>query len=81
MTNTDASTGAENPPQDNPRVRVRNHTVRLPGFLKPEAELGLGDAIKLATASVGVKPCAGCLGRAASLNRWMRFTGPRRGGM
>jgi hypothetical protein len=50
------------------------HRVRLPGFLKEE-ELGLGDAFKRVTRSVGIAPCGGCEKRALALNRWMRFTG------
>ena len=54
-----------------------SHQVRLPGFVTDE-EIGLGDVIKRATSYVGIKPCGGCEGRAAALNRWMTF-GPRRG--
>ena len=50
--------------------------VRLPGFLI-EKELGLGDAIKRATAGVGIRPCAGCERRVVALNRWLVFTGWR----
>jgi hypothetical protein len=49
------------------------HRVRLPGFLVEE-EIGLGDVIKRTTYAMGIKPCAGCEKRAASLNRWMTFT-------
>jgi hypothetical protein len=49
------------------------HRVRLPGFLIDE-EIGLGDVIKKTTYSIGIKPCGGCEGRAAALNRWMRFS-------
>jgi hypothetical protein len=49
------------------------HRIRLPGFIKEE-EMGLGDAIKKITYTMGIKPCAGCEKRAAALNRWMRFT-------
>ena len=44
--------------------------VRLPGFLIDE-EIGLGDLIKRATYSMGVKPCSGCQKRAEVLNRWV----------
>jgi hypothetical protein len=47
--------------------------VRLPGFLI-EHEIGLGDVIKRATSVIGIRPCAGCQRRAATLNRWMRFS-------
>ena len=47
--------------------------VRLPGFLS-EKEIGLGDVIKRATSSIGIRPCRGCERRAAALNRWMTFS-------
>jgi hypothetical protein len=49
------------------------YRVRMPGFVR-EQEVGLGDVIKRATASAGIRPCGGCLGRAATLNRWVVFT-------
>jgi hypothetical protein len=49
------------------------HRVRLPGFIIEE-EIGLGDVIKKVTYAMGIKPCAGCERRAATLNRLMRFT-------
>jgi hypothetical protein len=48
-------------------------TVRLPGFLIEE-EIGLGDAIKYVTNAMGIQPCGGCEKRAATLNRWVRFS-------
>ena len=54
---------------------------RLPGFVSHE-EVGLGDVIKRATYALGIrptKPCGGCTRRAAALNRWMTFSGRRRG--
>jgi hypothetical protein len=50
--------------------------VRLPGFTA-ETEVGLGDVIKRATSLAGIRPCGSCLERAASLNRWMVFSGRR----
>ena len=50
------------------------YRVRLPGFVSEE-DVGLGDAIKRATSTVGVTPCGGCGRRAAALNRWMVFSG------
>lgn len=50
--------------------------VRLPGFVSDE-QLGLGDAIKRATAHIGIKPCGRCEQRAAALNHWMVFSGRR----
>jgi hypothetical protein len=49
------------------------HQIRLPGFLI-EKEIGLGDVIKRATYSIGIRPCQGCERRAAALNRWMTFS-------
>jgi hypothetical protein len=50
--------------------------VRLPGFTA-ETEVGLGEVIKRATSLAGIRPCGSCLERAASLNRWMVFSGRR----
>jgi hypothetical protein len=47
--------------------------VRLPGFIIEE-QVGLGDLIKKASYAMGIKPCAGCEKRAASLNGWMMFS-------
>jgi hypothetical protein len=64
------------------RQNVRNKTedstyrVRLPGFITDQ-EIGLGDLIKRATSTIGIKPCGGCTRRAAALNRWMVFSGKR----
>lgn len=52
------------------------YRARLPGFITEE-EIGLGDVIKRATSAVGIKPCGGCSRRAATLNRWMVFSGSR----
>lgn len=61
--------------EEEPRPR---HLARLPGFVA-DTPVGMGDVIKRATASVGVRPCGGCEQRAAALNRWIGFTGrPRR---
>ena len=49
------------------------HRIRLPGFIKEE-EIGFGDVIKRVTYAIGIKPCTGCEKRAATLNRWIRFT-------
>jgi hypothetical protein len=51
--------------------------IRLPGFVSDE-DIGLGDVIKHATASIGIRPCGGCLRRAESLNRRIVFTGHRK---
>jgi hypothetical protein len=52
------------------------HRVRLPGF-SAEKAVGLGDVMKRTTSLVGIRPCGSCLERAASLNRWVVFTGRR----
>lgn len=62
-----ASAERKQPPEREP------HRVRLPGFLI-EDDVGLGDAIKKVTYSMGIAPCGGCERRAAALNRWVRFT-------
>lgn len=55
------------------REERQAYRVRLPGFVRDE-EVGLGDVIKRATYSVGIRPCGGCAQRAATMNRWMVFT-------
>jgi hypothetical protein len=40
-----------------------------------EHDVGLGDVIKRATSAIGFTPCGGCARRAATLNRWLVFTG------
>jgi hypothetical protein len=52
------------------------YRVRLPGFITGE-EVGLGDVIKRATSTLGIRPCGGCSRRAATLNRWVTFSGRR----
>lgn len=47
--------------------------LRLPGFVR-DRDIGLGDAVRKATYAVGIRPCGGCQSRAATLNRWVRFT-------
>jgi hypothetical protein len=51
--------------------------VRLPGFVGEE-NIGLGDVVTRMTSAFGIRPCGGCLDRAAALNRWMMFS-PRKG--
>jgi hypothetical protein len=47
--------------------------VRLPGFINEE-DIGLGDVVKRATSTVGIKPCGSCAERARRLNSWLVFT-------
>jgi hypothetical protein len=56
------------------------YQVRLPGFVTNE-DIGLGDVIKRVTSAVGIRPCGGCEGRAAALNRWLVFSGNRSRGL
>jgi hypothetical protein len=58
------------------RRERKPHRVRLPGFVSDQ-DVGLGDAIKHATSTVGIRPCGGCERRAAMLNRWFVFSGRR----
>jgi hypothetical protein len=63
-----AGKAAQETRSETPRIRVR-----LPGFIRDE-EVGLGDVIKRATYSVGIRPCGGCGRRVAALNRWVMLT-------
>ncbi len=60
-------------PETKQQEERQPYRVRLPGFVGDE-EVGLGDVIKRATYSVGIRPCAGCGRRAAALNRRVVFT-------
>jgi hypothetical protein len=51
---------------DRPQVPPRH--VRVPGFMTGD-EIGLGDAVKRITSTLGVRPCGGCERRAAALNQ------------
>ena len=59
----DYAANSEAEPQNSGSRPLR---VRLPGFVG-DTEIGLGDAIKRATASLGVSPCGGGTRRAAAL--------------
>ncbi|MFC8618020.1 hypothetical protein ACFT9M_16615 [Micromonospora purpureochromogenes] len=48
--------------------------LRIPGFVNDQ-DVGLGDVVKRVTSMAGVKTCRGCEGRAATLNRWVTFSG------
>ena len=61
------------PKRETERQEPQPYRVRLPGFVKDE-QVGLGDVVKRATYSLGIRPCGGCGQRAAALNRWMVFT-------
>lgn len=52
---------------DNIDARRRPRRIRVPGFVGEE--VGLGDVIKRATSSFGIRPCAPCSERATGLNQ------------
>jgi|tagenome__1003787_1003787.scaffolds.fasta_scaffold19196061_2 hypothetical protein len=52
------------------------HEIRLPGFI--DERIGLGDAIKRATSTMGIRPCGPCAERAARLNQRVVFSPWRR---
>ena len=54
------------------------HELRLPRFVSHE-DVGLGDVIKRASSAAGIRPCGGCVHRAAQLNRWLGFRSQRTG--
>ncbi|HEY7209611.1 MAG TPA: hypothetical protein VH477_05000 [Bryobacteraceae bacterium] len=54
--------------------RVPPYKINLPALIT-EDEVGLGDVVKRVTATIGFRSCAGCERRAATLNRWLAFTG------
>jgi hypothetical protein len=60
-------------PTTTDKMQSTPHKLRLPGFITDQ-EIGLGDLVKRITYVAGIKPCGGCEGRAAALNRWMVFT-------
>jgi hypothetical protein len=61
---------------DNRKSERSAHRGRLPGFVTDE-DIGLGDVVKRMTYAIGIRPCGGCEGRAAALNRWVAFSGRR----
>lgn len=63
----------DRPPDRPDRPRFE---IRVPGFVGDEG-VGLGDAIKRATATAGIRPCGGCARRAEALNRVVTFRGSR----
>jgi hypothetical protein len=71
MSNEDEQMGGRT--ERKPRKPYR---VRLPGFVSDQ-DVGLGDAIKRASSTVGIRPCDGCNRRAETLNRWFAVSGSR----
>jgi hypothetical protein len=66
---TEATKGSQSGRQER-----QPYHMRLPGFIRDE-DIGLGDMIKRATSAIGIRPCGSCEQRAATLNRWLTFTG------
>ncbi len=85
MDRTENSTDKKSVKYDNTASKATEHTepvdgkephhLNIPGFIKEE--IGLGDAFKRVTYTLGIKPCGGCQRRAAALNRWLVLS-PRR---
>ena len=63
--------------EDEENAPPARRTVRLPVFVSDEP-VGLGDVIKRATSTIGIKPCGGCAQRATRLNSRVAFTGRRK---
>lgn len=49
--------------------------VRIKVPVELRRDIGLGDAVKRVTSSLGITPCAPCQQRAATMNRYITFTG------
>lgn len=62
--------------KDEKKTERQPYRMRFPGFISDE-EVGLGDIIKRAASTAGIKPCSGCGRRAAALNRWLTFRATR----
>lgn len=56
--------------------QAQAYRIRIPRFVTDE-DLGLGDALKRVTSSMGIKTCGGCQRRAALLNHWLVLSGGR----
>ncbi|MFF6772562.1 hypothetical protein ACFY8W_03260 [Streptomyces sp. NPDC012637] len=72
---TEPDSRAARDSRDSRRHDRPRHQVRIPGFAREGAEIGLGDAVARATKAVGIRPCGGCGRRAEALNRWMTIGG------
>jgi hypothetical protein len=53
------------------------YRVTLPGFIVDE-DIGLGELVQHVTYAFRIKLCSGCRRRAATLDRWVVFTGGAR---
>lgn len=63
-------------PLKKPMSDARPYRVRLPGFVT-DHDVGLGQAVKRVTSALGIRHCAGCQRRAATMDRWVTFSGRR----
>ena len=54
---------------------VQPRRLRLP--IPITKDVGLGDVVKRTASALGIKPCGGCDGRAAALNRFLVISGRR----
>ena len=50
--------------------------IQVPGVRRA---VGLGQAVKRVTTSLGIRPCGGCHRRASALDRFVVLVPPRRG--
>ena len=50
----------------------RPHNMRLPMFVADEP-VGLGDVLKHATSTIGIRPCGGCAKRGGARTVWSRL--------
>ena len=49
--------------------------VRIHVPVEMRHDVGLGDAVKRLTSSVGIQPCGPCQQHAAAMNHYLTFTG------
>jgi hypothetical protein len=59
--------------------RQAKSVVKVPVPFAMTEDVGLGDAIKRLTSTVGISPCEGCARRAAYLDQRVVFTSRRDG--
>jgi hypothetical protein len=77
LTQAEQARVTQQPDNDRQSSERQPRTVRLPVFVSDEP-VGLGDVVKRATSTFGIKPCGGCAQRAARLNSRVAFTGRRK---
>jgi len=62
----------QQPDRQHAETQAQPRVVRIPGFVSDEP-IGLGEVIKRSTSAIGIKPCGGCIERAARLNKKIVF--------